>query len=201
MTSTFYLEDVDVNSIIELMQKNHTFHHWSIASVLWGFLTAAEFPREDGWYTTFSSLNHLACGVTHLSRTFTRSSQPAEVYLAIVTWPHDYYDFGRHRKFEQDAKEAILRVVPCGSYDEEVSNQHLIFAAVCEFCVSFYEWKGQPVLKKLPVRNSTTGETYSGPLHVVDDAEKVHRILQSVRDLTIYQLDRNEVRVETEELE
>lgn len=156
---------------------------------LWGHILNIEFSREDGWYFRYHV--HLYPGVLpyRLLPQWRRWQHSPSVranrcYLLVITWPHDSYEFGRHRKFGDDTREAILQVMTL-SPNDEISDFHITIAVANELAVEFWVWTGRqygrPDLKRLVVEDKDDGREISGPLHVVDDAEKVHRVLQHVK--------------------
>ncbi|KAK6522773.1 hypothetical protein TWF281_002209 [Arthrobotrys megalospora] len=181
--ATFYLANPQVQESIEKVQSQERRRVLS----LWSDILSAEFPANDGWFVGFTNGGGLPYNVVHLRRQWDHSVNILAIrrYLLVFALPHDSYDFGRHRKFGDDAREAILQLMTL-TYHDWISDFHITIAAASEFVVEFWEWTGRqfgrPDLKRLTIEDKVEGTDIFGPLHIIDDAEKVHRMIQYVKE-------------------
>ncbi|KAK6539355.1 hypothetical protein TWF694_009585 [Orbilia ellipsospora] len=187
MAPQFYLDNQRVAVALEKILN----HEQESSIWLWQLIATAELPRSDGWFFSYMGFESQSIRVTHMARKWFQPTsdefQPIRYkrnYLVVIAWPHHLYEFGKHHRFEYDAREAILQVMTCGCHDT-IGDFNLICAAVSELCVSFWEWSGRqfgmPSLTGLHVEDPETGENCNGALHIVNDAGKVHTVLQYIK--------------------
>ncbi|EPS37037.1 hypothetical protein H072_9385 [Dactylellina haptotyla CBS 200.50] len=188
MSSEFYLGNTRVRQSL-----NRVLTHELQSTVgLWNSILDAELPGGGGWFKYHNSFAGDAFDymVTHSLRSWEQVNRYHSVrykrhYFISVSWSHKDYQFGKHRKFDADAKEALLEVITCVCGDD-ITDIYTVCAAISELCVSFYEWTGRQngpaKLRMLEVEDPLTGEKFYGnSLHLVDQAEKVHTILQVLK--------------------
>ncbi|KAK6496769.1 hypothetical protein TWF481_001757 [Arthrobotrys musiformis] len=183
MATTSYLTDTRFQRIVGILES----HEHSSILVLWYYLLRLHFPRNNGWYR-----RHLLSGIEHHHiHSQWRHWEPSpgvsanRCYIMALMCPHDSFDSGRHRKFGDDAREAILQVMTLSPDDEVSEGGHVTIAVASELVVEFWEWTGRqlgrPELRRVTVVDEDWGRIV-GPLHVVDDAEKVSRVMRYVRE-------------------
>ncbi|KAK6340256.1 hypothetical protein TWF730_002020 [Orbilia blumenaviensis] len=186
MASGLYLSAPLVQEAITQVQSYKRF----LVGSLWNRILAHELPREEGWFLALTRPYNLPYWIIPMrheqGRWRSRLGVPGNRDNILgITWAHDFYEFGRHRKFWDDAKEAILQVMTLYPHDE-ISDYHVTIAAASEFTVEFWEWTGRqlgrPVLRKLVVQDNIEGGEISGPLHIIDDAEKVHQMIKYAKE-------------------
>ncbi|KAK6344828.1 hypothetical protein TWF718_006781 [Orbilia javanica] len=181
--SLFYLTSPAVRASIKKAQSNE----WYPLTAIWRHILPCEFPDSDDWFTEVDDSQYIR--PYHLiSRgriwTIDEDTTGSRCYLIVLALPHRQYDFGKHRKFGDDAREAILQVMTLSPHDRH-SYFHVIVAVVSELAVEFWQWTGTQYGRRPNlVRFVAEGEDdtkISGPLHIVDDVEKVHQVLQYIR--------------------
>ncbi|KAJ6264554.1 hypothetical protein Dda_0701 [Drechslerella dactyloides] len=105
------------------------------------------------------------------------------VQLMLMPLEHnDVAGMQRHRKFEEEARDMLLYYI--NEYLYLPIKTPRVFAVASELAIIFYEWSGLAAgragnLTKLTATD-VDGKQYSGTLHVVDDADAVHLMLQRV---------------------
>ncbi|KAF3310942.1 hypothetical protein TWF173_009063 [Orbilia oligospora] len=185
MSSELYLAKLEVQTALEAAKS----YKRNFALSLWVHILDTEFPREDGtWFISYRLHPRIVSyRLVPQWRRWTHSPGvvATRCYLLVIIWPYTSYEFGKHRKFGDDAREAILLVMTL-SPGADIGEHHITIAAVSEMAVEFWEWtgreNGRPDLKRLVVEDQDEERKISGPLHVVDDAEKVHKMLRHVRE-------------------
>ncbi|KAF3913943.1 hypothetical protein ABW21_db0206647 [Orbilia brochopaga] len=101
----------------------------------------------------------------------------------------------RHQKFEDDARTNVLDVIETDGRRQ--AQFGLVYAVVREYVVIFFKWtgwyRGRAELTKLVVRDGEDGKSYSGPLHVLDDADAVALMLEHIKETTKAEIEAAEV--------